>query len=78
MWWSRPIPYSKPPRSRWRRSGSDPGVGSAATFEVAVSEPIVTHTIRMARVRDWLGSGGRTLKEQATKSGLREMLQESN
>lgn len=59
-----------------RFRGSELVIGPAATFEVAVSEPIITHAIRMARVRDWLGSSGRTPKEQATKSRLREMLQD--
>lgn len=59
-----------------RYRGAEIVVGPAATFEVAVSEPIITHAIRLARLRDWLGSGGRTPKEQATKSRLREMLKE--
>jgi len=59
-----------------RFRGAELVVGPAAMFEVTVSEPVITHAIRMARVRDWLGSGGRTPKEQAVKSRLREMLQE--
>ena len=59
-----------------RFRGAEIVVGPAATFDVAVSEPVVTHAIRMARVRDWLGTGGRTPKEQATKSRLRDMLHE--
>ena len=49
-----------------RFRGAEIVVGPAATFDVAVSEPVITHAIRLARVRDWLGSGGRTPKEQAT------------
>jgi hypothetical protein len=59
-----------------RFRGAELVVGAAVTFEVAVSEPIITHAIRLARLRDWLGSSGRTPKEQATKTRLREMLQD--
>ncbi len=59
-----------------RFRSADVGVGLAATFDVAVSEPVITHTIRLARVRAWLESGGRTPKEQATKVRLRGMLKD--
>jgi hypothetical protein len=49
---------------------------SAAEIDVAVSEPVITHSINLARVRAWLGSTGRSPKEQATKARLREMLGE--
>lgn len=51
-----------------RFQAADIGIGPAATLEIAVAEPTITHMIKFARVRDWLTSQGRTPKEQATKA----------
>ena len=51
-------------------------VGTATRFDVAVSEPLVIHTIQLARIQDWLNSGGRTPREQAIKARLRELVQD--
>jgi hypothetical protein len=59
-----------------RFRGAELVVGPAAILEVAASEPIITHAIRLARLRDWLGSAGRTPKEQAVKTRIRGMLQD--
>jgi hypothetical protein len=59
-----------------RFRGADVVVGPAADIDVSVSEPVVTHSISLARVREWLSSTGRSPKEQATKARLRELLGE--
>jgi len=46
--------------------------GPAAPLEIAAQTPIVNHSVKVQRVRDWLTSGGKTPKEQALKSRLRE------
>jgi hypothetical protein len=51
-------------------SGATPG--PAAHLEIAAHTPIVNHSVKVQRVRDWLTSGGKTPKEQALKSRLRE------
>jgi hypothetical protein len=47
--------------------------GPAAHLEIAAQAPIVNHSVKVQRVRNWLTSGGRTPKEQALKSRLREL-----
>ena len=50
-------------------AGSSPA--PAAHLEIAAQAPVVSHSVRVQRVRDWLSSGGKTPKEQALKSRLR-------
>ena len=47
----------------------------AAHLEIVAQAPVVNHSVRVQRVRDWLTSGGKTPKEQALKSRLRELAQ---
>ena len=54
----------------FEENGSAPG--PAAHLEIAIQTPMVNHSVKVQRVRDWLTSGGKTPKEQALKSRLRE------
>ena len=56
----------------FEQAGDPPG--PAAHLEVAAQTPIVKREVSLQRVRDWLNSGGRTPKEQALKTRLRDML----
>jgi hypothetical protein len=51
-------------------AGTPPG--PAAHLDIAAQAPVVNHSVRVERVRDWLNSGGKTPKEQALKSRLRD------
>jgi hypothetical protein len=51
-------------------AGAPPG--PAAHLEIAVQTPVVVHSVSVQRVRNWLSSGGKTPKEQALKSRLRD------
>jgi hypothetical protein len=52
-------------------AGTPPG--PAAHLEIADQTPVVNHSVSVQRVRDWLNSGGKSPKEQALKSRLREL-----
>jgi hypothetical protein len=52
--------------------GSPPGPG--ATLEIAAQSPVVSHAVSVQRVRNWLQASGKTPKEQALKSRLREVV----
>jgi hypothetical protein len=54
----------------FRTAGTPP---PAAHLEIAAQPPVVNHSVSVQRVRDWLSSGGKTPKEQALKSRLREL-----
>ncbi len=47
--------------------------GPAAHLEIAAHSPIVNHSVTVQRVQNWLHSGGKTPKEQALKSRLRDL-----
>jgi len=47
------------------------GPGPAAHLEVSAQTPVVNHSVSVRRVRDWLTSGGKSPREQALKSRLR-------
>jgi hypothetical protein len=51
-------------------AGTPPG--PAAHLEIAALPPVVNHSVRVQRVRDWLTSSGKSPKEQALKSRLRD------
>jgi hypothetical protein len=53
----------------FEESGNPPA--PAARLEIAAQPPVVNHSVKVQRVRDWLTSGGKTPKEQALKSRLR-------
>ena len=53
-------------------SGTSPG--PAARLEMAAQAPVVNHSVKVQRVRDWLTSGGKSPKEQALKSRLRDLV----
>ena len=55
----------------FQSAGMPPGPG--ARFEIAAQTPVVNHSVSVQRVRDWLTSNGKTPKEQALKSRLREL-----
>jgi hypothetical protein len=55
----------------FQTAGTPPG--PAAHLEIAAQPPVVNHSVSVQRVRDWLSSGGKTPKEQALKSRLREL-----
>jgi hypothetical protein len=50
-------------------AGATPG--PAALLEIAARTPVVKHSVRVQRVRDWLGSNGKTPREKASKPRLR-------
>jgi len=52
-------------------AGTPPG--PVAHLEIDAQTPVVKHSVTVQRVKDWLTSGGRTPKEQALKSRLREL-----
>ena len=52
-------------------AGTPPG--PAAHLEIIAQVPVVNHTVSVQRVQDWLKSGGKSPKEQALKSRLREL-----
>ena len=41
--------------------------GPAAHLEIAAQMPVVSHSVKVQRVRDWLNSGGKSPREQALK-----------
>jgi len=47
--------------------------GPAAHLEIAAQAPVVNHSVSVQRVRDWLSCSGKTPKEQALKSRLRDL-----
>jgi hypothetical protein len=53
-------------------AGTSPG--PAAHLEIAAQTPVAVHSVSVQRVRDWLTSGGKTPKEQALKSRLRDLI----
>jgi hypothetical protein len=55
----------------FQTAGTPPG--PASHLEIAAQPPVVNHSVSVQRVRDWLSSGGKTPKEQALKSRLREL-----
>jgi len=62
------LPFSKDPTCA-RCSPAGP----AAHLEIAAQMPAVNHSVSVQRVRDWLISNGKTPKEQALKSRLRDL-----
>lgn len=54
----------------FEEAGTPPG--PAAHLEIAAAPPVVNHSVRVQRVRDWLSSSGKSPKEQALKSRLRD------
>ena len=55
----------------FERGGAPPA--PAAHLEIAAQAPVVRHSVNVQRVRDWLAASGKTPKEQALKSHLREL-----
>jgi hypothetical protein len=55
----------------FENDGTPPG--PAAHLEMVAQVPVVNHSVSVQRVRDWLNSGGKSPKEQALKSRLREL-----
>jgi hypothetical protein len=47
--------------------------GPATHLKLAAQAPAVNHSVSVQRVQNWLQSGGKTPKEQALKSRLREL-----
>jgi hypothetical protein len=52
-------------------AGMPPGPG--AHLEIAAQAPVVNYSVSVRRIRDWLNSSGRSPKEQALKSRLRDL-----
>lgn len=48
--------------------------GSASAIEVEARSPSVTHTVRMAKVQDWLSSASKSPREKLVKERLKGML----
>jgi hypothetical protein len=55
----------------FERAGTPPGL--ATHLEIAAQAPVVSHSVRVERVLGWLNANGRTPREQALKSRLREL-----
>ena len=55
----------------FRSAGTLPG--PAAHLEITAQAPVVNHSVSVRRVCDWLASNGKTPKEQALKSRLRDL-----
>jgi hypothetical protein len=55
----------------FKSAGMPPG--PAAHLEIAAQAPVVNHSVSVQRVREWLNCSGKTPKEQALKSRLREL-----
>jgi len=55
----------------FQSAGMPPGPG--AHLEIAAQMPAVNHSVSVQRVRDWLTSNGKSPKEQALKSRLRDL-----
>jgi len=51
------------------------GVGTATRLIISVVPPATTHELTVAKLQAWLGSNGRTPREQAKKVTLRQMLE---
>ncbi|MFZ3342954.1 MAG: hypothetical protein WA213_18875 [Terriglobales bacterium] len=49
-----------------------PGPGS--TMEVEARSPAVTHTVSVAKVRDWLGASAKSPREKIIKDRLKGMM----
>jgi hypothetical protein len=56
----------------FENAGTPPG--PAAHLDIAAHAPVVKHSVSVQRVRDWLNCSGKTPKEQALKSRLRELV----
>lgn len=48
--------------------------GSASQIEVEAKSPSVTHTVRMAKVRDWLAASPKNPREKIMKDRLKGLL----
>jgi hypothetical protein len=55
----------------FEHAGTPPG--PAAHLEIVAHPPVVNHSVRVQRVRDWLICAGKTPKEQALKTRLRDL-----
>jgi len=55
----------------FKGNGTTPG--PATHLEIAAQAPVVNHSVSVHRVEDWLKSSGKTPKEQALKSRLRQL-----
>ena len=55
----------------FENAGTPPG--PVAHLDIAAQAPVVNHSVSIQRVRDWLSCSGKTPKEQALKSRLREL-----
>lgn len=61
--------------AEFKRSGfAFAGIGPATKMKVAVEPPATTHEISVAKVQTWLGTNGKTPREQAKKVTLRQLL----
>jgi hypothetical protein len=50
-------------------------VGTATRLTISVVPPATTHELTVAKLQSWLGSNGRTPREQAKKVTLRQLLE---
>lgn len=48
--------------------------GPASTMEVEARRPGVTHTVSMAKVRDWLGAAAKSPREKIMKERLKGLM----
>jgi hypothetical protein len=48
--------------------------GPASTIEVEARSPSVTHTVRMAKVQDWLNGAAKSPNEKVAKERLKGMM----
>ena len=49
-------------------------VGPGTRLRVAVETPATTHELSVGKLQSWLDSSGKTLREQAVKVTLRQLL----
>jgi hypothetical protein len=60
--------------AEFRRCGFDVTVGPATRLKVAVETPATTHEVSVGKLQAWLNTSGKTLREQAAKVTLRELM----